>query len=209
MAKNDKPNWDRLEADGLRKIRLLRAACEHTAVAIPEGHKAMKRGLYLPALSHLAAFCSCVEETDAEPNWRTVPCMLARPLQGGTADAAQADCEGRVNIVPIRQSQAKRFIAQNHRHNDPSIGSVFNIGLADSDGELIGVAMCGIPKARLLMDGQTLEVTRVAVKEGTKNSNSCLYSACARAAKALGYKRLLTYTLESESGVSLRAAGWK
>ena len=64
MAKNDKPNWDQLESDVIRKIRLLRAAWEHTAEAIPEGHKAMKRDLYVPALSHLAAFCGCVEESE-------------------------------------------------------------------------------------------------------------------------------------------------
>lgn len=68
--------------------------------------------------------------------------------------------------------------------------------------------MVGIPKARLLMDGTTLEVTRVAVPEGLQNANSMLYGACARAAKALGWKRLVTYTLPTESGASLRAAGW-
>jgi hypothetical protein len=64
MTKNDNPDWNRLESDVLRKIRLLRVAWEHTAEAIPEVHKAMKRDLYVPALSHLAVFCSCVEEDD-------------------------------------------------------------------------------------------------------------------------------------------------
>lgn len=95
-----------------------------------------------------------------------------------------------------------------HRHNIPSIAAVFVVGL-QSDGELVGVAMCGLPKARLLCDGTTLEVTRVAVVEGTKNANSMFYGASARAAAALGYKRLVTYTLTTESGASLKAAGWK
>jgi len=113
-------------------------------------------------------------------------------------------------IVPITQKQAKQFIARVHRHNIASISSVFNVGIAESFGaELLGVAMCGIPKARLLMDGLTLEVTRTCVKEGTKNGNSMLYGACARAASALGYKRLITYTLPSEGGASLRASGWQ
>jgi hypothetical protein len=68
--------------------------------------------------------------------------------------------------------------------------------------------MVGLPKARALMDGRTLEITRVAVVEGTKNANSMMYGACARAAKALGYSRLVTYTLPTESGASLRAVGW-
>lgn len=112
-----------------------------------------------------------------------------------------------LTIVPVTQSSAKKFIWKHHRHNIPSITAVFCVGLTNGDGELVGVAMAGLPKARLLMDGTTLEVTRVAV-DGTKNANSCLYGACARAAKALGYKRVLTYTLPNETGSSLRAAGW-
>jgi hypothetical protein len=84
---------------------------------------------------------------------------------------------------------------------------VFNLGLAE-DGALVGVAMVGLPKARLLMDGLTLEVTRTCIKGHVPNGNSMLYGACARAAQALGWKRLVTYTLPEESGVSLRAAGW-
>lgn len=113
-----------------------------------------------------------------------------------------------MKIVPIFQRQAKEFIARHHRHNIPSLVSVFNVGIESHEGELIGVAMTGIPKSRMLMDGITLEVTRVCVLENNRNANSMLYGACARAAKALGYSRLITYTLESESGISLRAAGW-
>lgn len=113
-----------------------------------------------------------------------------------------------LKLVPIFRSDAQKFVARHHRHNIPSISSVFNVGL-ECNGELIGVAMVGLPKARTLMDGRTLEVTRTCVMDGVKNANSMLYGACARAAEALGWGQLITYTLPSESGVSLRAAGWE
>lgn len=113
-----------------------------------------------------------------------------------------------LTLVPITHAKAKAFIWKHHRHNMPSITAVFCIGLSCSEAGLVGVAMAGLPKARALMDGLTLEVTRVAVIEGTKNANSMIYGACARVALALGYTRLVTYTLPEESGSSLRAAGW-
>jgi hypothetical protein len=83
----------------------------------------------------------------------------------------------------------------------------FAVGVAQGD-ELVGVACCGRPVARAFDDGLTLEVNRTCTL-GTKNANSMLYGACWRAAKALGYQRLVTYTQAGESGVSLRAAGWR
>lgn len=111
-----------------------------------------------------------------------------------------------MRIVPLTRKEAARFIARNHRHNNPSIACVFQLGVVKED-ELVGVAMVGIPKARRLMDGKTLEVTRTCTN-GARNANSALYGACARAAKALGWSRLVTYTLPAESGSSLRACGW-
>ena len=58
-----------------------------------------------------------------------------------------------------------------------------------------------------LDDGWTLEVNRLCTT-GEKNACSILYAASARAAKAMGYRKIITYTLDSESGSSLRAAGW-
>ena len=113
-----------------------------------------------------------------------------------------------LKIQPVTRKIARCFIAKHHRHNVPSLQAVFQIGLAEN-GVLVGVAMVGIPRARLLTDGQTLEVTRVCVLEGIANANSMLYGASARAAKALGYSRLVTYTLTTESGSSLKAAGWR
>ena len=111
-----------------------------------------------------------------------------------------------LEIIPITHKQAKEYIAKHHRHNEPPLMAVFVVGVQVSD-ELVGVAMAGLPKARLLMDGRTLEVNRTCT-DGHRNANSMLYGACARAAKALGYKRLITYTLHEESGASLKAAGW-
>lgn len=83
----------------------------------------------------------------------------------------------------------------------------FAVGL-EVDGELVAVATAGQPVARMLSDGRTLEVNRACVKDYHRNANSALYGAIGRAAKALGYERLVTYTLHSESGASLRAAGF-
>ena len=113
-----------------------------------------------------------------------------------------------MTITPITQRAARHFISRHHRHNMASITAIFCVGLSNGSGELIGAAMTGLPKARLLMDGSTLEVTRVCVLPDHRNANSMLYGACARAAAALGYKRLVTYTLPTESGISLKAAGW-
>jgi hypothetical protein len=73
---------------------------------------------------------------------------------------------------------------------------------------LVGVAIAGRPVARKLQDGATVEVTRTCT-DGTKNANSMLYGAITRAAFALGYRRVITYTLASEPGSSLRAVGFR
>lgn len=113
----------------------------------------------------------------------------------------------KLRLVPISFQQANEFVAAWHRHNDPMPGAKFSIGVADQEGVLHGVAMVGRPIARSYDNGDTLEVCRVAT-DGTKNAGSMLYGACQRAAFALGYRRLITYTLASESGSSLRASGW-
>jgi hypothetical protein len=84
----------------------------------------------------------------------------------------------------------------------------FVLGIENQEGRLVGVAMVGRPVARAFDDGRTLEVNR-SCTDGTKNANSMLYGAAWRAAKALGYTRLITYTQEGESGASLRGAGWR
>ena len=69
--------------------------------------------------------------------------------------------------------------------------------------------MVGRPVSRCECDGRTLEVNRLCVEEGHRNVASLLLGACRRAAWALGYTRLVTFTLQTEGGKSLRAAGYR
>jgi hypothetical protein len=112
-----------------------------------------------------------------------------------------------LHLVPVDFKTACGFVADWHRHHKPPVGHKFSLGVADAGGVLRGVAMVGRPVARHYADGLTLEVNRTAT-DGTKNANSMLYGAAWRAAKALGYSRLITYTQATESGISLKAAGW-
>lgn len=82
----------------------------------------------------------------------------------------------------------------------------YRIG-CESDGELVGVVQCGRPVSRHLDDGKTIEVVRLC-SDGTKDVCSFLYSRAARIAKEMGYAKIITYILESESGTSLKASGW-
>lgn len=112
-----------------------------------------------------------------------------------------------MQIVPISFSEACEFINKHHRHHKAPVGHKFSIGL-EHDDKIVGVATIGRPVARRIDDGLTLEVNRLAT-DGTKNACSMLYAAAWRAAKAMGYKRLVTYILDTEPGTSLIAAGWK
>lgn len=113
-----------------------------------------------------------------------------------------------LEIVPVTFAQAKEFVNLHHRHHKAPVGHKFSIGLA-RDGHLVGVAMIGRPVARAYDDGLTLEVSRTCIAGDVPNGNSMLYGAARRVAKFMGYKRIITYTQESESGSSLRGAGWK
>lgn len=112
-----------------------------------------------------------------------------------------------VNIVPITLREANRFVEQYHRHHGPARGCI--TCAAAATGQLIhGVAIAGRPVSRMLDDGFSAEVTRCCT-DGTANAASMLYRALWRAVRAVGYKRLFTYTLIDESGASLRGAGFK
>ena len=114
----------------------------------------------------------------------------------------------RLTIVPLLRDEAQQFVREHHRHHTPAVGDVFRLGVADEDGNVRGVAMVGRPVARHLDDGWTLEVNRVAT-DGCPNACSALYGAAWRAARALGWRKLITYTLATEPGTSLKAAGWR
>jgi hypothetical protein len=108
--------------------------------------------------------------------------------------------------VPIDLKAANAYVAEHHRHNGPTRGHKFSVG-AMKDEKLVGVCICGKPIARKLDDGKTLEVRRVCT-DGTRNACSLLYGAAARIAREMGYERIITYTLQSEPGTSLKASGW-
>lgn len=111
-----------------------------------------------------------------------------------------------LELTPITLAEANEFVRQHHRNHAPVVGHKFSIAV--SEGDIVrGVAIVGRPVARMLDNGWTLEVNRVCT-DGAKNACSMLYGAAWRAAKAMGYKRIVTYTLPSEGGASLKAAGW-
>lgn len=111
-----------------------------------------------------------------------------------------------LELRPIDLQTARAFVGENHRHNRAPIGHKYSIACYDGE-RLCGVVMVGRPIARRLDDGLTLEITRNCT-DGTYNACSMLYGAACKAAKALGYKRIVTYTLMSEPGTSLKASGW-
>lgn len=113
----------------------------------------------------------------------------------------------RLQLVPITIGDANEFVRQHHRHHGPTVSGLFAVA-AGINGEVVGVAIIGRPSARMLQDGWTAEVTRLAT-DGSRNACSILYAAAWRACRALGYRRLVTYILAEESGTSLKAAGWR
>ncbi|MFS8371712.1 XF1762 family protein [Acetobacter indonesiensis] len=111
--------------------------------------------------------------------------------------------------IPVTIKFASSFVLEHHRHNKPPQGALFAVG-AGYAGDVVGVATVGRPISRHRQDGWTAEVTRCCVIDSApKNTCSFLYGAAWRAAKALGWRKLITYTLQSESGASLRGSGWR
>lgn len=111
--------------------------------------------------------------------------------------------------VPISFREACAFVRKEHRHHKPPVGHKFSVACSAKGGQdILGVCMVGRPVSRHLDNGWTLEVTRCAT-DGTPNVCSFLYGCARRAAWAMGYKRLVTYTLPAEGGASLRAAGYR
>ena len=125
-----------------------------------------------------------------------------------TASFGSPKVQSKLAVVPCNIDDAKAFVKQHHRHHSAPLGGKCAVAVADDSGQIRGVAILSRPVARNADDGWTLEVTRVAT-DGCENACSCLYGASWRIAKSLGFRRLITYTLKSESGTSLVAAGWR
>lgn len=113
----------------------------------------------------------------------------------------------KLRIVPVTFARACMFVTHFHRHHKAPTGNKFSIGVMDEKKRIRGVAIVGRPIARAYCDGYTLEVNRTCT-DGCANANSCLYGASARIAREMGYDRIITYTQDGESGISLNASGW-
>lgn len=111
-----------------------------------------------------------------------------------------------LQIVKISLKTANAFVEELHRHHFKVQGNKFSVGVMNKD-KLVGVCIVGRPVSRYLDDGSTLEVTRLCT-DGTYNACSILYARAAKIAKDMGYSKIITYILQSESGTSLKASGW-
>lgn len=131
-----------------------------------------------------------------------------RPFDNQPAEGAGAQQpRARLEVVPLSLAEANTLVRALHRHHRPVVGHKFSIGVA-LGSRVVGCAIVGRPRSRHLQDGWTVEVLRVAT-DGTPNACSCLLGAAWQAARRLGYRRAVTYTLPSEGGASLRGAGWR
>lgn len=110
-------------------------------------------------------------------------------------------------LTPITLREANAYVAARHRHHGEARGCIVCVAVSEGD-EVHGVAIVGRPVARMLADGWTAEVLRCCT-DGSRNACSMLYGAAWRAVRALGYRKLVTYTLPEEGGASLRAAGFR
>src|SRR5690349_7657714 len=118
----------------------------------------------------------------------------------------------KLTVVPITLREANDFVENFHRHNGRTVrdGGKWAVG-AQYGIDLVGVAIVGNPISATFMDGYTAEALRVCVHEeiAPRNTGSFLYGACWRVWRAMGGRKLVTYTLQEERGASLRGAGWK
>lgn len=113
----------------------------------------------------------------------------------------------RLSVVPLELREANELITNLHRHHKKVQGHRFSIGCVTEDGVLHGACVVGRPVARMTNPKEVLEVTRL-VTDGTKNACSCLYAAASRIGREMGYRKIQTFILDNESGVSLKGAGW-
>ena len=110
-------------------------------------------------------------------------------------------------VMPLTLKQANEFVGKWHRHHKPVQGHRFSIGAIDEQTIIRGACIVGRPVSRKVDAYHVAEVTRL-VTDGTPNACSFLYGAATRVAKEMGFAKIQTYILESESGISLKAAGW-
>lgn len=133
------------------------------------------------------------------------------PLPGSAATRPGATVtveQPRLRTHPLELADVNAFVEAYHRHHKKVQGHRFSQGVTDEDGVLRGVMAVGRPVARKTDQRTILEVTRVCT-DGCPNACSALYGAACRVQRAAGYVKVITFTLLTEPGTSLRAAGWK
>lgn len=127
-------------------------------------------------------------------------------------------------LRPIYFKEAADLIRLHHRHHLPPQGWLFGTSAISADGDLVACITIGRTTARKSHSAYTAEVTRCCVVEGLErvvcrrgknhadSLASMLYAAAWNACRALGFTRLTTFLLKSESGVTLKALkeqGWR
>lgn len=113
-----------------------------------------------------------------------------------------------IDIVPLTRDEANEIVRRWHRHHKVVRVHRFAIGARLDFGEVVGCAIVANPKAPILDDGYTFEVTRHCTRGGDKDVASKLLGACGQIAEAMGVRRLISYTREDEDGVAYRACQW-
>lgn len=133
-----------------------------------------------------------------------------RSYKSAAASAKEHDLKAlEYQIKPISLRDANVFVEREHRHHKKVQGHKFSLSL-QVDGEIVGVIIGGRPVSRHQDDGLTLEVTRCCVRDHYKNGvTKLLYSSLVRVASAMGYERVITYTLEEEDGSSMLASNFQ
>jgi hypothetical protein len=109
----------------------------------------------------------------------------------------------------INLKDANKFVGHHHRHSKAVQGHKYSLCLVDKKtSDRVGVVIIGRPLSRYLDDGKTLEITRLCVIKNKKNVCSMLYGRAAKIAFLMGFETIITYTLEKEEGISLKASGF-
>lgn len=116
-------------------------------------------------------------------------------------------------VRPVTVTAAKAWVRQVHRHLPEIQGGLFASSVWNEDGPAaMGIA---INPPRVWLGTGRIVIGRVAAMPdlepvGDHAAPACtmIYASLCRAAKALGWREAWTYTLPSESGASLRAAGF-
>ena len=111
-----------------------------------------------------------------------------------------------IELRPLTLKAAREWVAERHSHHTAPVGHLWSIG-AYVDDALVGCVVVSRPVAPALQEQGCLEVTRLCT-DGYPNAASRLLGAAWGAAKAMGCRRLVSYTRDDEGGTSYRAAGW-